>query len=500
MPDQTAFEARLTDAYARYVAAAPTPVDPRAMAATVAAGRVRRSSGWRPVFGPGRRIALLIAVGLLLVSLAVGAVFVASQVAPRPSALPTTAPTAIPTAAAPTDSPSDPSGYRGIFTPSADMTIGRRDAIVVTLNGGRVLIVAGQDGMGGRSDVPAEVWYPSTGRSDVIALDAPTGWGGGSGIVMRDGRVLIIVHDNNLTSSSATIFDPGTMSFHRVRQGGYSNAPVFGVNPTMALLHDGRVLVSGGLEDVYKSNLLATAQLFDPATETFTPTGSMAVPRWRHSMTTLADGRVLVAGGDGRADVSEPSGDPLPPDYRSDAEIYDPKTGAFTPTGAMLQVRGPTLAVPLADGRVVVLPRWGWFSANRARMGEPVPYDPSSPVPVEIYDATTGTFAPNGTTPGIATSATPLPYGKNGEGVYVASGRILLTGTTGTPASGEALGTWAAVYDPASGRTETTASPRAWFAAPAALLDGRVLFAGGGLPDPKGGWPPDPVHWVEIFE
>lgn len=110
-------------------------------------------------------------------------------------------------------------------------------------------------------------------------------------------------------------------------------------------------------------------------------------------------------------------------------------------------------------------------------------------VPVEVYDPATGTFAPDGTTPGIATSATLLR-----------SGRILLTGTVGTPASGEALGTWSVIYDPITGRAETTASPRAWFAAPAALVDGRVLFAGGGLPDPKGGWPPDPVHWLEIFE
>ena len=488
MPDQTGFESRLTDAYDRYLAAAPTAVDPRAVAATIATRNFGTSSGWRSAFRPARRTAVLVAVVLVVLSLAVGAALVGSQVVPRPTVLPTTPPTAVPTAVAPTALPSHASGYRGAFAPAADMAISRRDAIVVTLADGRVLIAAGQDGTGGRSDVPAEVLDPATGRSTTIALDAPTGWGGGSGVLMHDGRVLIIVHDNNLTSSFASIFDPATMTFHRLPQRGYSNAPVFGVNPTLALLHDGRVLVAGGLADVYESRLLATAQLFDPATETFTPTGPMAVARWRHSMTTLPDGRVLVAGGEGRADISEPGGGRIPPDHRGDAEIYDPKAGMFSPTGAMLQVRGPTLAVPLTDGRVVVLPCLGLSSETiLLEFGEPALYDPSSPVPVEVYDPTTGTFSSSGTTPGIAASATLLR-----------SGRILVTGVVGRPASGETLGTWAAVYDPLSGQSETTASPRALFAAPAPLRDGRVLFVGGGLPT-SNQWRPDPVHWVEIF-
>jgi len=267
-----------------------------------------------------------------------------------------------------------------------------------------------------------------------------------------------------------------------------------GVNPTMTLLHDGRVLIAGGQADVYKSTLLATAQLFDPFTETFTPTGSMAVPRWRHSMTTLPDGRVLVAGGEGTADVAQPSGDPIPPVHLAEAEIYDPQTGRFTPAGAMSQVRGETMAVPLPDGSVVVLPQWGASSAYRSdAVGLPPTYDPTGQVPVEIYDPTSGTFASGGTTPGIATTATLL-----------GSGRILLTGnvltSNGIAPPATPLAMWAVIYDPLSGRTETTASPPAAFSTPVALSHGQqVLFVGGRSPTLDGG-NVDAVPWVEIFQ
>jgi hypothetical protein len=135
------------------------------------------------------------------------------------------------------------------------------------------------------------------------------------------------------------------------------------------------------------------------------------------------------------------------------------------------------------------MPRFGWLSTPRTFRGGPPPCGASEAVPVEIYDPTTGTFQPNGTTPGMADSAARLD-----------SNRILLTGTVGTPASGEALGTWSVIYDLLSGRFEKTSSPRAWNAAATALDDGWVLFAGGGDPASGGGWPPAPVRWAEIYK
>jgi hypothetical protein len=69
----------------------------------------------------------------------------------------------------------------------------------------------------------------------------------------------------------------------------------------------------------------ASAELYDPKTGTFSPTGSMATARHLYTATLLLDGRVLVAGGSNGNDAGD----------LASAELYDPKTGAFSLTGPM---------------------------------------------------------------------------------------------------------------------------------------------------------------------
>ena len=112
---------------------------------------------------------------------------------------------------------------------------------------------------------------------------------------------------------------------------------------TKTLLPDGRVLVAGGFGGLGAS--LSSAELYDPESGTFSPTGPLATARYWASATLLPGGRVLVAGGftgfGGGASLSS-------------AELYDPASGTFSPTGPMSTARALTSATLLPDGRVLI--------------------------------------------------------------------------------------------------------------------------------------------------
>jgi hypothetical protein len=93
---------------------------------------------------------------------------------------------------------------------------------------------------------------------------------------------------------------------------------------TATLLSDGRVLIAGGCKDM--DTTVASADLYNPKTGKFTATGSMTTARAYQTATLLSDGRVLVAGGSVVPGVG--SGMLL-----ASAELYNPKTGTFGPTG-----------------------------------------------------------------------------------------------------------------------------------------------------------------------
>ena len=176
---------------------------------------------------------------------------------------------------------------------------------------------------------------------------------------------------------------------------------------TTTLLADGRVLIAGGLDDNKfqheGEDALDSAELFDPTTGKFTETGRMITARSYHTATLLADGRVLITGG--RLGLAGTAGS----DELDSAEIYDPKTGAFTPTGSMFNTNSGHTATLLADGRVLVFG-----------------YD------AETYDPKTGKFTRTGPVipVPIITSGNAVIARTNHTATLLADGRVLIVGGT----------------------------------------------------------------------
>jgi hypothetical protein len=265
---------------------------------------------------------------------------------------------------------------------------------------------------------------------------------------------------------------------------------------TATLLQNGKVLMAGGVSGALASPI-AGAELYDPATGGFEPAGSLITARLMHTATLLADGSVLIAGGRRGTNGGQDIGS---------AELYDPTTGTFVPTGAMTSIQGWHRATLLADGRVLMS---GCAIPCNSALAEL--YDPASRrfrslgapeaggdtatlladgrvlitggcptdfpgTKAQLFDPASGTFSFTGNvTSGCAdiTTATLLP-----------SGKVLLAGNAendGSPAD-------AALYEPLSGtfsRLGHTTGPHE-FSAATLLPDGTVLITGGQLPGGNG--------------
>src|SRR5258708_20586324 len=116
-------------------------------------------------------------------------------------------------------------------------------------------------------------------------------------------------------------------------------------NAAAIRLRDGRVLICGGTATGEVGGVVSSAELFDPAARTFTPTGAMTVARSGQTITMLRDGRVLLTGGVRNAGFRS---------ELSSAEIYDPGAGTFIATGSMSVAREGHTATMLRDGRVLI--------------------------------------------------------------------------------------------------------------------------------------------------
>jgi len=214
---------------------------------------------------------------------------------------------------------------------------------------------------------------------------------------------------------------------------------------TSTRLADGRVLVAGGCTDAgcnLGSPGGATAEIFDPRTRAFKPTGRMHISRDDHQAVLLPDGRVLVAGGWTAQGVTVTT------------ELFDPRRGTFALGPSMRTPRAGFTAVAMSDGRVLLA--GGQTAAH---------VDTET---AEVFDPRTNTIQAVGdmTVPRSAHAATLL-----------INGRVLVAGGT---SRGVIIGS-AEVFDPATARFTAVGPMQTarYKAGSVTLADGRALIVGG---------------------
>lgn len=277
----------------------------------------------------------------------------------------------------------------GTFAYTGYLHTARDQHSATLLNNGSVLIAGGVSFEGALAS--AEIYTPAfasfsntgnlnTARYEHTATDLP------------DGTVLIAGgYAGDTVLATAEIYHPALGTFAYTT--GNLNDARF--DATATLLPNGMVLIAGGAN---ATGALSTAELYNPATGTFTLTsGTLNVARSAATATLLNSGNVLLADGYNYLVTG-----PL-----TTAELYDPSTGVFTPTGSQLSSTWLGTATPIANGNVLT----AGSSLNSAS--------------AELFNPATDVFSMSGPmiTPRDLQSATLLPNGQ----VLIAGGHSNLT-------------------------------------------------------------------------
>jgi hypothetical protein len=295
--------------------------------------------------------------------------------------------------------------------------------------------------------ITTNLWHPAANMESTRAGHTATLLPGGL-VLVEGGWTWVPTNQASiqvLTRSGTELYDPAANTWS------YAASGMGTAGHTATLLLNGKVLEAGGVsltDAVFVDTYLASAEVYDPAVNTWSSAGSMATARSGHTATLVADGRALVAGG-----TSGSTGLPT-----ATAELYDPTANTWSPAGSMATARDGHTATPLPNGLVLVA---GGISIAPG----------SLLASAELYDPTANTWSPAGS---MATA-------RSGHtATLLANGLVLVAGGSGT-ASGLAS---AEFYDPVANTWSpagSMATARAYHTA-TLLPTGMVLVAGGSSP------------------
>ena len=254
------------------------------------------------------------------------------------------------------------------FTALPPMTSTRQDHTTTLLLSGQVLLAGGGDAKGGTTNT-AELFDPSLGNFTSLSPNSTmtSARRSHTATLLSSGKVLLAGGDvNGSVTNTAELFDPISAIFTAT-----PNMTSARRYHTATLLPSGKILLAGGDVNGAVTN---TAELFDPASGTFislSPNNTMTSPRGYHTATLLPSGKVLLAGGDVNGAVT------------NTAELFDPASGTFTATlSTMNWTRVNHTATLLPGGAVLIAGgRDGSASRNTAELFDPATetFTPLSP-------------------------------------------------------------------------------------------------------------------------
>ena len=225
----------------------------------------------------------------------------------------------------------------GAWTSTGSLNAARSYHTATLLPNGQVLVTGGFDGA--VQVTSAELYDPISGTWTITGSPGAASRQSATATLLPDGKVLVVggYGIGNGVLASAELYDPASGIW--TSTGSLATARA---HATATLLPNGRVLLAGGYDG---SSSVASAELYDPTDGTWTATGSLGAARQQSRAVLLPNGMVLVVGGV----VSGPGGSFLPT-----AELYDPAQGTWTPTGSLSTQRVNHTATLLPNGQVLV--------------------------------------------------------------------------------------------------------------------------------------------------